>query len=193
MASVYTTARGKNKKAKAKDQSKDFRNNCATKLNANLKDDLISTVAPTTRVADLGAGALISQRYRARLDADKALRAAAAIACSYSACTTTLSDAPAADASDAPAAGAASGVPAADAAARVLLTCPCKHAAYCDAACQRAHWLEHKAFCKEKRAELATIAALEASAREAAERASAAAVAELLEEDDDGDGDEDDA
>lgn len=47
-----------------------------------------------------------------------------------------------------------------------LSRCPCHHAAYCCISCQKDHWLEHKEFCKVKRAEMLEIAALEARGKE---------------------------
>ena len=65
--------------------------------------------------------------------------------------------------------------------------CPCQHAIYCNADCQRIAWPGHRDFCKAKRSELAEIAAYEEAERlKRVAEAEAAAAALIKEEEEEG-------
>jgi hypothetical protein len=159
--------RGKNKKNKAKDQSKDGANNRATKQNAQLKAFVAKAAPPVVTRFQPAAAGVASKTHAAKLERELAMRAAAAQTCSALKCPRLAADA-------AEGAGGA-GAP-------VLSKCTgcAGHAAYCSTTCQASHWPDHKDFCKAKKAELVEIAKFEAmrARREAAEAERAAA--ELL-------------
>ena len=134
-------------------------------MNATIRDDG-KKVLVVDEKKDYSGAAVISATYRARLERERAMRAAAEASCSaFEACTR---------AGDAAASGAAISARA---------KCPCAHAIYCGADCQKAAWPAHKEFCKMKRAELLDIAIYEENDRKKrVAAADAAARALLLEE-----------
>lgn len=150
-AAVYTTSRGKNKKHKAKNDSKKASANSATRLNtalsASAKELLACPEEKKPRLAGLG-----SVSFKAKLAREVELRTRAAARCSNPACPSEV---------------AASGGGGGTAPRAPLQRCACTLASYCGAECQRAHWGAHKAPCKEKRADMVAVEA--ASARVAAE------------------------
>lgn len=150
----------------AKDQSKDFKNNTASKMNANIRDDAKKVIVVEEK-KDFGTAAVMSTTYRLRLERERAMRLAAESSCSANeACTRAGADA------------VLSG-------GAVIITrarCPCQHAIYCDTGCQKAAWSSHKEFCKEKRKELSEIAAYEEEDRRKKVLAADAVAASLLRE-----------
>ena len=210
MASVYTTQRGKNKKAKAKDHT------LSNSMRASVK--LTPTAPPAHKLFEATlfgepAARIGSSVHREKLQKERDMRAAAESGCSAGrlcarpspADTAFLAEAVAAisldgsdghdrgsgshagsgDAADVAGAGSAAAAAAATTTTKSttstsLKKCACGHAAYCGPACQKVHWSEHKAFCVAKRAELAEVADYEAKAKAAAEARAKAAVAELL-------------
>ena len=172
-AAVYTTSRGKNKKHKAKNDSKKASANSATRLNtalsASAKELLACPEEKKPRLAGLG-----SVSFKAKLAREVELRTRAAARCSNPACPSEVAASGAATAqkslerlpksfADLDGNPTLVNVPA----RAPLQRCACTLASYCGAECQRAHWGVHKAPCKEKRADMVAVEA--ASARAAAE------------------------
>ena len=148
MASVYTTARGKNKKHKAKDASKNSAQCKVNKFDGDLAKDL-KNAREEALVSDLTkptTSGLTSASFRLRQEQEQRLRAAALLKCSNITCNN----------------GGNGG-------AVTLSRCACHLASYCTGTCQREDWEAHKSKCKEKRKEMAEIAQVLALARERAE------------------------
>jgi hypothetical protein len=118
-----------------------------------------------------GAAAVVSATYRARVERERAMAAAAEKSCSAGdECVNRVVN---------------DGEDAVVAAARAR--CPCQHAIYCSADCQRIAWPGHRDFCKAKRKELADIAAYEEAERlQRVAEAEAAAAALIKEEEEEG-------
>jgi hypothetical protein len=142
-------------------------------MNANIRDDA-KKVLVVDEKKDFGTAAVTSTTYRLRLERERAMKLAAEASCSANELCTKAGD--------------------------VILNggviisrarCPCQHAIYCDTGCQKAAWLGHKEFCKEKRKELLDIAAYEEEDRRKKILAADAVAATLLREEEDEDDDDD--
>jgi hypothetical protein len=191
MASVYTTARGKNKKHKAKDASKNGAQCRTNKFDADFCRDLKSTLEGATLEEKAPAVAsLASSAFRQRMEREGRLREQAETKCSCPTCP-SLSLPRAMDGGGGSGdggcgggggGGGGCGEDAVKPPVVVLQRCACHLAAYCCVECQRAHWADHKAICKAKRAEMAEVAVAKALALAKAEAEAKAAEEALLRE-----------
>lgn len=185
MASVYTTHRGKNKKNKAKDQSK---NSAQCKVNkfdgdlaadkAKVLEDSLGEVQPKFAVSGL-----TSTAFRLRQEHEQRLRDRSLLICSSPSCPHAAPEAGGASEGEPAAGGGGSGGGGSSEPPKLTLQrCTCHLASYCSPACQRSDWDQHKAICKAKRAENLAIAEAIERAKEKAELEAKAASEALLEE-----------
>ena len=157
MASVYTTARGKNKKAKL-GMRKDAANNAANKLSVKVQKSALESLfdAPEERkVLTLGSSeqrrktALLKAQERLQLTAEDA---AATLPSSVEALSLSSAPPSLAACQSAQCIGKAEenkGEGRAGGAAPKLLLCGgCRLVSYCSAACQKQDWPQHKVACK---------------------------------------------
>ena len=188
MASVYTTARGKNKKHKAKDASKNGAQCRANKFDSDFARELGMVKEEALGAAALKplTGGLTSTAFRLRMEHEQRQRELALRECSNPACPLRAeAGAEGAGGSGGESGGAGGGGGGGGGGASppvALQRCACHLASYCSAQCQREAWDAHKAQCKAKRAEMAEIAAAVALARARAEEEARAAAEALLAE-----------
>jgi len=152
MASMYTTARGKNKKAKTAIR-KDAANNASTKLMAKMASAPVSepVLARHHEPSIVGSKRGAAERLRLRLEEGSVTTGGAggedAAVGGGSGAVSAEGIATGAEACVASRAGC--GNTACVATAPVLRACVrCKTQRYCGAACQKADWPLHKASCK---------------------------------------------